>query len=359
VTVPAGLSAGNHTFLAAGVNPEGAPRQMALPVTVPPTRSGSTGSDTATQKTTLPVPSGGRITLIDAANAAVTTVSIARQGTYALDATTGVITFVPVTGFTGTATAVTYRITDAVGSVVTGTYTAIVTQGPTANPGPAPSTGHARVVVKNLSVTRGAPARATLPVIVTFTSAVKGRNTVVLWSTVSGKRVILGAGRAAMPTASRRAAVTVTLNPLGRAMAATPGGYPASVADTTVTTSRTLRASSRTRLVLNQFTVPRSVYFATDSSRISTAQKDYLATLRAKLNGAQFVTCTGRTDDRGSKAYGLRLGKQRATAACRLLTSRLNLRTYSVSKGEAHPTSDNNTSTGRANNRRVDITIRY
>ncbi|WP_106124810.1 fibronectin type III domain-containing protein [Pseudosporangium ferrugineum] len=360
VTVPADLAAGQHTFLAVGVNEAGTARKIGLPVTVPPTRSGSTGTNSDTQRTNLPVPAGGGITLLDAGGRPVTMVTIDGQGTYALDATTGVITFVPVAGFAGTANSVTYRISDAVGSVVTGTYTAVVTEGGAGTPGPSPSTGSAKVTVTKLMVTRGAPARATLPVIVTFTSAIKGRNTVVLWSTVSGKRVILGTGRVGMTTAGRRAAVTVKLNPLGRAMAATPGGYPVAVAGTTVpATGRTLRATSRTRLVLNQFTVPRSVYFGTDSSRISVAQQRYLVTLRAKLSGARAVTCIGRTDDRGSKSYSQRLGKRRATAVCRLVSTRPNLTTHAISKGEANPTAGNDTAAGRARNRRVDITIHY
>ena len=42
----------------------------------------------------------------------VTTLTIPSQGTYVLDPVTGVITFTPALGFQGTATPVTYRITD-------------------------------------------------------------------------------------------------------------------------------------------------------------------------------------------------------------------------------------------------------
>ncbi|GGQ44604.1 hypothetical protein GCM10010166_11440 [Couchioplanes caeruleus subsp. azureus] len=230
---------------------------------------------------------------------------------------------------------------------------------PTTTPTTTPPTTTTRVVTKvavgRRSVTRGAPTRATLPVIVTFTAAVKVHNTVVLWSTVSGERVVLGTGRATMAAASRRAAVMVTLNPLGRAMAATPGGYPVAVAATTVPASgRTLRASSRTRLILNQFTVPRAVFFATDSSRISTAQQRYLAALGTRLAGARAVTCIGRTDNRGNTGV---LGKRRAAAVCRLLAARLDVTTSSITRGGA--TSSNSTAAERARNRRVDIMVRY
>ncbi|WP_203843768.1 fibronectin type III domain-containing protein [Winogradskya humida] len=360
VTIPAGLDPGDHTFLASGVNPAGATRQMALPVTVAPTSTGSTGDGSDSQNTTIPVPANGLITLLDRDGMPAATVTVA-QGTYALDATTGKITFVPVTGFVGRATSVSYRITDAVGSVVNGSYTATVTAGGGDNPGPAPSTGSAKVIVPKLAVTRGLPSRATLPAVVSFTGATKARNTAVLWSTVSGKRVILGTGRASMTAASRRAAVTIVLNPLGRALAATPGGYPVAVAMTTVPAAggRTLRASSRTRLVLNQFTVPRAVYFATGSASITAAQNRYLAALRTKLTGVRILTCVGHTDDRGNKAASLRLGKRRAQQVCRDLTARLGIRTNVLTQGETNPSGNNSTSTGKARNRRVDITIHY
>ncbi|WP_203842690.1 IPT/TIG domain-containing protein [Winogradskya humida] len=360
VTVPAGLAAGEHTFLAVGVDPAGAPRKMALPVTVAPTSPGSSGTGDTTQKTVLPVPSGGGITLLDASGNPATTVTVAGQGTYALDATTGTISFVPVKGFSGKADPVSYRITDAIGTMITGTYTAVVTKSSTDNPGPGPSTGTVKVNVAKLTVTRGQPAKATFPVIVSFSTAVKGRNSVVLWSTVSGKRVVVGAGRSTMAKATRRAAVPITLNALGRALAARLGGYPVAVAVTTTpATGRTLRASSRTNLVLNAFTAARPVYFATSSSVVSAAQRRYLAGLRAKLTGVTSITCIGHTDDRGNAKASRKLGEHRAAEVCRLLTTRLKIKTSVITRGEANPSASNKTPAGMARNRRADITIRY
>ncbi|WP_212997407.1 IPT/TIG domain-containing protein [Winogradskya consettensis] len=360
VTVPAGLAAGEHTFLAVGVDPAGAPRKMALPVTVAPTSPGSSGTGDTTQKTVLPVPSGGGITLLDASGNPATTVTVAGQGTYALDATTGTISFVPVKGFSGKADPVSYRITDAIGTMITGTYTAVVTKSSTDNPGPGPSTGTVKVNVAKLTVTRGQPAKATFPVVVSFSTAVKGRNSVVLWSTVSGKRVVVGAGRSTMAKATRRAAVPITLNALGRALAARLGGYPVAVAVTTTpTTGRTLRASSRTNLVLNAFTAARPVYFTTSSSVVSAAQRRYLTGLRAKLTGVASITCVGHTDDRGNAKASRKLGERRAAEVCRLLTARLKIKTSVITRGEANPSASNKTPAGMARNRRADITIRY
>ncbi|GAA2597070.1 hypothetical protein GCM10010435_90450 [Winogradskya consettensis] len=361
VTIPASLEAGSHTFLASGVDPQGQTRQMALPVTVAPASSDSSGANDENQTTTLPVPKGGGITLLDSDGNPASTVTVPKQGTYAVDATTGIITFVPVTGFVGKATPVTYRITDSIGTMITGTYTAVVTEFSAPNPGgPEPSTGSVKVVVPKLVVTSGQPKSATMTATATFTAAVKGRSTVKLWSTVSGKRVVLGTGTIKTTTAGKRVAVRVVLNPLGRALTARPGGYVVAVSITTVPDSgKTLRASSRTNLVLSSFTAPRAVYFATASGSVSKAQTKYLTTMRAKLHGVKSVTCVGHTDDRGNKAASLALGRKRAKAVCSVLAARLHFRTVIVTKGDANPSATNKTKAGMARNRRADIIVNY
>ncbi len=102
-------------------------------------RMSTAGQAGASQRATaIPVPAGGSVTLVDAGGAAVDTVVVAGQGTYSLDPTTGVVTFTPVAGFTGEASPVTYRVTDAYGQVVEATYTATTEPSPTA-PVPAPA----------------------------------------------------------------------------------------------------------------------------------------------------------------------------------------------------------------------------
>ena len=68
-----------------------------------------------------------------APNCTLTTLTIAGQGTYVVDPITGNITFTPETGYTGTATAVGYQISDTLGQVASSTYQ------PTVYPQPAPS----------------------------------------------------------------------------------------------------------------------------------------------------------------------------------------------------------------------------
>ena len=68
------------------------------------------------------------VTLLNADGVAVTSVTVANEGTYTLDTATNVITFQPVATFTGTVTKpVSVRIADANGTTATTTYTPTVT----------------------------------------------------------------------------------------------------------------------------------------------------------------------------------------------------------------------------------------
>jgi CshA-type fibril repeat protein len=73
------------------------------------------------QSTTISIPAGGSITLLDANNDPVTTLVVA-GGTYTLNPGTGEITFVPNTGFSGSPTPVSFEVTDLYGQSATSTY---------------------------------------------------------------------------------------------------------------------------------------------------------------------------------------------------------------------------------------------
>jgi CshA-type fibril repeat protein len=60
------------------------------------------------------------------------TVTIANQGTYSAAAADGTVVFTPLPAFTGTATPVTYTVSDALGQSATTTYTPSVTPAPVA-----------------------------------------------------------------------------------------------------------------------------------------------------------------------------------------------------------------------------------
>ncbi|MEN0012570.1 MAG: Ig-like domain-containing protein [Solirubrobacteraceae bacterium] len=86
----------------------------------------STGTGTATQTVTLAAPTGGHVRLYDGTTE-VTTLTVTGEGTYTLNTTTNVVSFVPVLGFHGTASSVAYRVTDAYGQTTDGTSAPSVT----------------------------------------------------------------------------------------------------------------------------------------------------------------------------------------------------------------------------------------
>ncbi|MEV4510394.1 glycine-rich protein [Dactylosporangium sp. NPDC049525] len=106
---------------------------FAPPPAPPLTSSGAYGLP---QTATAAIPVDGTVTLLDGSSLPATTVTLVpSQGTYTIDVATGVITFTPAGGFTGTATPVTYKV--AVSDLsATSTYTPTVAPqpGPTATP---------------------------------------------------------------------------------------------------------------------------------------------------------------------------------------------------------------------------------
>ena len=94
------------------------PAPTALPVS-------STGMSGQTQQQTVPIPAGSSITLLDGTTP-VTMLDIPGQGTYTLNATTGVITFTPLAAYSGTPTPVVYQLTDLYGQAVQSTYSPVV-----------------------------------------------------------------------------------------------------------------------------------------------------------------------------------------------------------------------------------------
>lgn len=95
-------------------------------------------------------------------------------------------------------------------------------------------------------------------------------------------------------------------------------------------------------------------FFATDSSRISTAGKQRLAQFFGQSTATAFVII-GHTDSRASDEYNLALSQRRANAVAKVAKSSgariSDVRGY----GERMPVASNNTADGMAKNRRVEI----
>lgn len=105
------------------------------------------------------------------------------------------------------------------------------------------------------------------------------------------------------------------------------------------------------------------IYFAFDKSEFNAEAKTdtYIQESKAFLdqNSQARLSFTGHTDAIGSDAYNQALGNRRAQSVQHYFESKgvpAN-NTIVESKGEMEPADDNNTSAGRANNRRTVVTI--
>ncbi len=108
--------------------------------------------------------------------------------------------------------------------------------------------------------------------------------------------------------------------------------------------------------------MPQDILFNVDSATVQPALRSDLGTLAASLNRYpnSTVTIVGHTDSTGSATYNQNLSEARAVAVANVLinnnVSGSRLRTFGA--GEDQPIASNLTPEGRAQNRRVDITIR-
>ena len=107
--------------------------------------------------------------------------------------------------------------------------------------------------------------------------------------------------------------------------------------------------------------MPEAILFATDSASLNPQLRSDLFVLADSLNKYpdSVVTVTGHTNNTGSAGYNQALSERRAQSVAAVLRSggvsgtRLNV----VGAGENQPIATNQTAAGRAQNRRVDITI--
>lgn len=110
-------------------------------------------------------------------------------------------------------------------------------------------------------------------------------------------------------------------------------------------------------LLLN---MPSSITFATDSSAINSAFKPTLNNVASVLTQYPntVVEINGHTDNTGSDEHNIGLSERRAQSVSRYLTSHgVTQRIIASGLGESQPIASNDTSTGRAQNRRVEIKI--
>jgi outer membrane protein OmpA-like peptidoglycan-associated protein len=107
--------------------------------------------------------------------------------------------------------------------------------------------------------------------------------------------------------------------------------------------------------------MPGGVTFATDSAQINPAFNPVLDKVSQTLKefDQTVIQVAGHTDSTGSHAYNMQLSQRRADSVKAYLTQRgvPPQRLHTVGAGPDHPVADNSTPEGRAQNRRVEITI--
>jgi len=109
-------------------------------------------------------------------------------------------------------------------------------------------------------------------------------------------------------------------------------------------------------------TLPQDILFDTDSASLRGDLRADLVAIAGNLRRypESVVVVTGHTDSTGTAAYNLRLSERRADAVAGvLITSGVpTRRLVARGAGESQPVASNTTEVGRAQNRRVEITIR-
>jgi len=107
--------------------------------------------------------------------------------------------------------------------------------------------------------------------------------------------------------------------------------------------------------------MPGNVTFATDSSDLSPAFFDVLASVTKVLDefDQTVVEVAGHTDSTGSHAYNQSLSERRSGSVAEYLRAQgvINQRLITIGVGETMPVADNGTAEGRQANRRVEITM--
>jgi outer membrane protein OmpA-like peptidoglycan-associated protein len=107
--------------------------------------------------------------------------------------------------------------------------------------------------------------------------------------------------------------------------------------------------------------VPGGVTFAFNSADLNSQFYPVLDKMASTLNeyNKTVIEVAGHTDSVGSDAYNQQLSEKRANSVAAYLSSRGvdRSRMVTIGAGEAHPVATNETEEGRAQNRRVEITI--
>jgi outer membrane protein OmpA-like peptidoglycan-associated protein len=107
--------------------------------------------------------------------------------------------------------------------------------------------------------------------------------------------------------------------------------------------------------------LPSSITFATNSADLNAQFYNALdgVSMVLKEYNKTVIEVAGHTDSTGSDQYNQQLSQRRASSVANYLASHgvVNQRLITVGAGETHPVASNDSESGRAQNRRVEMTI--
>ncbi len=107
--------------------------------------------------------------------------------------------------------------------------------------------------------------------------------------------------------------------------------------------------------------MPGNITFDTNSGNVKSSFYDVLNSVAIVLEefDKTLIAVAGHTDSTGARDYNQQLSEQRARSVANYLKSRdiVDARFDVVGFGEDYPIADNNTAAGRAQNRRVELTL--
>jgi len=135
------------------------------------------------------------------------------------------------------------------------------------------------------------------------------------------------------------------------------------VGSTALTEAQTAQKLAKGKILWTVTLSDDRVKFGFDQARIPAEARAALDDLAGRVKGmekAVYVEIEGHTDNIGSEEHNLKLGEKRAQAVLNYLhqTGGIPLHAMNViSYGESRPVADNSTPQGRAQNRRVVVSV--
>lgn len=107
--------------------------------------------------------------------------------------------------------------------------------------------------------------------------------------------------------------------------------------------------------------MPGNITFQTGGANLNAGFNEVLDSVVLVLNefNKTIIIVAGHTDSKGSEAYNQGLSERRANSVAAYLLSKqvVEARIDAVGFGEKHPVADNGTNAGRAQNRRVELSL--